>query len=69
MRLSLGSALLGMIVGGVSVGLAAGLRPFQVQEIEVRFAVDGHDERRLAGSADHDARWRSVVAGATAPAP
>lgn len=59
------SALFGTVFGGVSVGLATGLvgdlRQFQVQEVHAQLAVDGSNERRLAGFADNVFRGRVVA--------
>ncbi|WP_030455548.1 hypothetical protein [Herbidospora cretacea] len=58
--MKLGSFLAGVVVGGLCVGTVAVLRPFQVQEIQPRYVVDGRDQRRLAGIADHVFRGRVV---------
>nr|WP_062335865.1 hypothetical protein [Herbidospora sakaeratensis] len=56
-----GSFAAGVVVGGLCVGAVAVLRPFHVQEIQPRYVVDGRDQRRLAGIADHVFRGRVVA--------
>ncbi|WP_062344224.1 hypothetical protein [Herbidospora yilanensis] len=59
--MKLGSFLAGVAVGGLCVGATAVLRPFQVQEVMATYVIDGRDQRRLAGIADHVFRGRVVA--------